>query len=80
MSDEFGSPGPTFRDGSDPRWTDLHNNIYTNNTQHFYSCDNDYTKNDGDLVILTEAADNDIIGFDEDTKKAFVIKSTSDPT
>ena len=70
MLDNFETPGRTFGDGSNTRWTDLHNNYYTNYDQHFYSCDNAYTNNYGDLFILTKVANTNIIGFDEVTKKS----------
>ena len=80
MLEKFEAPGRTLRYGSDPHWTALHNNYYTNDAYHFYSHDNSYTDNYGELVILTKAANTDIIGFEEVTKKAFVIQSTSAPT
>ena len=69
MSYKFQAPGRTFRNGSYPRWTSLNKNDYTNEDQHFYSHDNAYTNNDGELYILTKASNTDIIAFDEVTKK-----------
>mmetsp|Transcript_41752 Transcript_41752/g.77239 ORF Transcript_41752/g.77239 Transcript_41752/m.77239 type:complete len:657 (-) Transcript_41752:751-2721(-) len=65
MSDEFNTPGRTFEDGSDPKWTSIHKNDYTNDAQHFYSRENAYTDGNGDLVIKTEAKDTEFIGFDD---------------
>ena len=79
MPDEFESPGRTFRDGSDTCWTALHKNDYTKEAQKLYSRDNNFTNNDGELIILTEVADTDIIGFEEVTNQAFAIQSTSNP-
>ena len=53
ISDEFEAPGHTFGYSSYLCWTPIHNNYHTNNTQHFYSRDNSYTKNDVEMVILT---------------------------
>ena len=64
MSDKFEAPGRNFGDGYNIHWTEIHKNDYTNNAQQFYSSDNYYTNNDGDLVILTQAANTGIIGFD----------------
>jgi beta-glucan synthesis-associated protein KRE6 len=75
FSDEFNAPGRTFHDGTDPRWTALDKNDYTNNAQHYYSPKNAYTNDDGELVIETEAADTDVIGFnDVKRKKTHVTK------
>jgi hypothetical protein len=64
-SDEFNAPFRTFEDGVDPRWTALEKNDYTNNALHYYSTANAETNQNGELVITTEAADTDIIGFDD---------------
>ena len=68
FSDEFNVPGRTFEDGTDPRWTAMEKNDYTNDALHYYSAANAVTDNKGRLVITTEAADTEIIGFD-DTKQ-----------
>ncbi|CAB9503152.1 Beta-glucan synthesis-associated protein [Seminavis robusta] len=65
FSDEFNLPGRSFDDGTDPRWTALDKNDYTNNAQHYYSPGNAYTNDKGELVIKTEAADTDVVGFDD---------------
>ena len=39
FSDEFEVDGRRFDDGTDPRWTALHKNDYTNNPLHYYSND-----------------------------------------
>ena len=72
MSDEFEFPGRTFGDGPNTRLTCFNKNYYTNEAQHLYSRENPYTKNDGELVILTKASDTKIIGFDKVTKKTFL--------
>ena len=77
MSDEFNVPGRTFGDGSDPKWTALDKNDYTNDALHYYSSDNARTDENGDLIIKTEAKDTSVVGFNdvkgvkEVTKKHF---------
>lgn len=39
FSDEFNREGRTFGEGSDPRWTAVHKNDYTNKALQFYSKD-----------------------------------------
>eukprot|EP00555_Chaetoceros_dichaeta_P009161 CAMPEP_0198258190 /NCGR_PEP_ID=MMETSP1447-20131203/7686_1 /TAXON_ID=420782 /ORGANISM="Chaetoceros dichaeta, Strain CCMP1751" /LENGTH=650 /DNA_ID=CAMNT_0043945261 /DNA_START=62 /DNA_END=2014 /DNA_ORIENTATION=+ len=68
MSDEFNVAGRTFEDGSDPKWTALEKNDYTNNALHYYSASNAYTNDDGDLIIKSEAKESDFIGFDDEAK------------
>eukprot|EP00536_Pseudo-nitzschia_multiseries_P001255 jgi/Psemu1/250373/estExt_Genewise1Plus.C_150142 len=75
FSEEFNVPGRTFEDGSDPRWTALEKNDYTNDALHYYSASNAATNEDGELVITTEAADTDIIGEDDDDPKKKVRKT-----
>jgi beta-glucanase (GH16 family) len=65
FSDEFNTPNRTFEDGNDPRWTALDKNDYTNGALHYYSPENAVTSADGHLVITSEAADTEIIGFDD---------------
>ncbi|KAL3784767.1 hypothetical protein ACHAW5_008138 [Stephanodiscus triporus] len=65
FSDEFNVPLRDFRDGSDPRWTALEKNDYTNDAQHYYASDNAYTDAYGNLVIRTESAYTDVVGFDD---------------
>ena len=65
FSDEFNVPHRTFHDGSDPRWTAIEKNDYTNDAQHYYSGDNVYTDTHGNLIIKSEAADTTIIGFND---------------
>lgn len=65
FSDEFNVPGRTFEDGTDPRWTALEKNDYTNDALHYYTAANAVTDNEGKLVITTEAADTEIIGYDD---------------
>mmetsp|Transcript_5567 Transcript_5567/g.13916 ORF Transcript_5567/g.13916 Transcript_5567/m.13916 type:complete len:703 (-) Transcript_5567:494-2602(-) len=67
FSDEFNTPHRTFADGSDPRWTALDKNDYTNDAQHYYSSSNARTDENGHLVIKTEAADTTIVGFNDVT-------------
>lgn len=69
FSDEFNTPFRTFEDGSDPRWTALEKNDYTNNALHYYSSKNAYTNEDGQLVIVSEPADTDVVGYDDVKRK-----------
>lgn len=69
FSDEFNTAGRTFHNGRDPRWTALDKNDYTNNALHYYSPKNAFTNENGELVIQTEAADTDVIGFDDVKRK-----------
>jgi beta-glucan synthesis-associated protein KRE6 len=69
FSDEFNTPGRTFEDGSDPRWTALDKNDYTNDALHYYSPQNAVTNDAGELVITTEAADTEVIGYDDVKRK-----------
>jgi hypothetical protein len=52
MSDEFNVDGRNFADGSDPRWTAMEKNDYTNLALHYYKEDHVKT-NDGYLNIST---------------------------
>jgi beta-glucanase (GH16 family) len=65
FSDEFNTPHRNFADGHDPRWTALEKNDYTNDAQHYYSASNAYTDSRGNLVIKSEAADTNIVGFND---------------
>jgi len=65
FSDEFNTPGRSFGDGNDSRWTALDKNDYTNDALHYYSPNNVATNEEGQLVITSEAADTDVIGFDD---------------
>uniref|UniRef100_A0A7S4JAL0 GH16 domain-containing protein n=1 Tax=Odontella aurita TaxID=265563 RepID=A0A7S4JAL0_9STRA len=65
MSDEFNTPGRTFEDGADPKWTSIHKNDYTNSALQFYHSDNAYTNDEGQLVIETEARDTEFVGYDD---------------
>ena len=65
FSDEFNVPSRTFEDGTDPRWTALEKNDYTNDALHYYAAANAVTDDDGRLVITTEAKDTDVVGFDD---------------
>ena len=69
FSDEFNAPHRTFEDGSDPRWTALDKNDYTNDAQHYYSPRNARTDSGGNLVITTESADTDVVGFNDVTRE-----------
>eukprot|EP00526_Cylindrotheca_closterium_P006017 CAMPEP_0113654580 /NCGR_PEP_ID=MMETSP0017_2-20120614/29233_1 /TAXON_ID=2856 /ORGANISM="Cylindrotheca closterium" /LENGTH=604 /DNA_ID=CAMNT_0000567739 /DNA_START=156 /DNA_END=1970 /DNA_ORIENTATION=- /assembly_acc=CAM_ASM_000147 len=73
FSDEFEQEGRTFHDGSDPRWTALNKNDYTNAALHFYSHDNANTS-DGKLKITTEKKVNAYRAFNETSKKFFMDK------
>ena len=65
FSDEFNTPFRNFRDGSDPRWTALDKNDYTNDALHYYTPENAWTNEDGHLVIRSMAQDTEIVGFDD---------------
>lgn len=69
FSDEFNTPHRNFADGHDPKWTALEKNDYTNDAQHYYSTENAYTDTQGNLVIRSEAADTDIVGFNDVKQK-----------
>lgn len=68
FSDEFNVDGRSFSDGSDPRWTALDKNDYTNDALHYYTSDAAVTK-DGMLHITTKANDTDVIGYDDVHRK-----------
>jgi beta-glucanase (GH16 family) len=65
FSDEFNTPGRTFEDGADPRWTALEKNDYTNDALHYYTVENVATNEHGDLVIISEANDTEVVGFND---------------
>jgi hypothetical protein len=69
FSDEFNTPQRSFADGHDPRWTALDRNDYTNDALHYYSSRNAKTNDDGHLVIETQAADTNVVGFDDETRE-----------
>ena len=69
MSDEFNIPGRTFSDGDDPMWTSIDKNDYTNEALHYYSPDNTYTNDQGQLVVRTTADDTVVVGQDDVNKK-----------
>jgi beta-glucanase (GH16 family) len=75
FSDEFNTAKRQFGDGKDPRWTAMEKNDYTNDALHYYTAANVRTNQDGELVITSEAADTDIVGFDDvDMEKTRVTK------
>lgn len=75
FSEEFNVPHRTFEDGSDPRWTALEKNDYTNDALHYYAAANAVTNDRGNLVITAEAADTPVVGFDDvNGKKTMVTK------
>ena len=65
FSDEFNTPGRTFEDGNDPRWTALEKNDYTNDALHYYTSQNVVTNKHGELVITSEANDTKVVGFND---------------
>ena len=65
FSDEFNVAHREFYDGADPRWTAMDKNDYTNDALHYYSPQNVRTNEQGELVITSQAADTDIVGFDD---------------
>jgi len=75
MSDEFNIPGRSFDDGKDPKWTALDKNDYTNDALHYYSPANVHTNDEGELEIIAEAANTEVVGFDDlKRKKTHVTK------
>jgi hypothetical protein len=78
FSDEFNVPGRTFEDGTDPRWTALEKNDYTNNALHYYAAANAVTDNNGRLVITTEAADTPILDLMMSRERKQELPNTSD--
>ena len=74
FSDEFNVAGREFRDGSDPRWTAIHKNDYTNDALHYYTPERVTTDDDGHLVITTTAETTTILGFDDVQRKKTKIK------
>ena len=73
MSDEFNTPDRSFEDGADPMWTSLDKNDYTNDALHYYSSLNARTNEKGELVIVTEAADTNILGYNDVQKKKEIV-------
>lgn len=71
FSDEFEQDGRTFQDGTDPRWTAIHKNDYTNLALHFYHEDNAFTSN-GVLNVTTVLKDNDYKAFNEKNEKYYL--------
>lgn len=65
MSDEFNAAGRTFEDGSDPKWTAINKNDYTNGGLHYYSNKNAKVNDDGELVISTTDEDTEILGYND---------------
>ncbi len=76
MSDEFNSPGRSFRDGDDPIWTALHKNDYTNDALHFYSKDRVTTTEDGFLKITTTNEDVNVPYWDDESRSVKRQKKT----
>lgn len=69
FSDEFNTPNRQFYDGADPRWTAMEKNDYTNDALHYYSEKNVRTNENGELEIVSEAFDTEIVGFDDVKRK-----------
>jgi beta-glucanase (GH16 family) len=65
FSDEFNTNGRHFHDGSDPRWTAINKNDYTNFALHYYN-DNLVNTSNGYLNIATIVED---ISFTAPNKK-----------
>lgn len=74
FSDEFNTPFRQFHDGRDPRWTALEKNDYTNDALHYYAANNAATNEHGELVIRSQAAETDIVGFNDVHMKRTHIK------
>eukprot|EP00571_Detonula_confervacea_P000458 CAMPEP_0172315672 /NCGR_PEP_ID=MMETSP1058-20130122/25938_1 /TAXON_ID=83371 /ORGANISM="Detonula confervacea, Strain CCMP 353" /LENGTH=630 /DNA_ID=CAMNT_0013029803 /DNA_START=124 /DNA_END=2016 /DNA_ORIENTATION=+ len=70
FSDEFDQDGRSFQDGSDPRWTAIDKNDYTNEALHFYRPENVQTTN-GVLNITTIRKINRYRAFNEKKKTFF---------
>mmetsp|Transcript_40583 Transcript_40583/g.85189 ORF Transcript_40583/g.85189 Transcript_40583/m.85189 type:complete len:628 (+) Transcript_40583:141-2024(+) len=70
FSDEFEQDGRSFDDGSDPRWTAIDKNDYTNEALHFYRPQNVQTTN-GVMNITTIRATNKYKAFDEKKLKYY---------
>ena len=68
FSDEFTTPSRSFKDGSDPVWTSLDKNDYTNAALHYYSSDA-VTTEDGRLKIRTRRKEKTFKALDEKTRK-----------
>lgn len=78
FSDEFNADGRSFADGSDPKWTALDKNDYTNGALHYYTPNNVRTEN-GDLIIQTKAETTEFVGKNDTTleKQMFRKRFTS---
>jgi len=72
MSDEFNVPHRTFQDGTDPLWTAMDKNDYTNGALHYYSPDNAVTDENGNLLIKTEAKETAFVGFNDKTGEKII--------
>ncbi|KAL3791487.1 hypothetical protein HJC23_011518 [Cyclotella cryptica] len=70
FSDEFEQEGRTFEDGTDPRWTAIDKNDYTNEALHFYRPQNVQTTQ-GSLNISTILKSNKYKAFDEEKLKYY---------
>ena len=52
FSDEFNIPGRSFTDGTDPRWTAMNKNDYTNDALHYYKGMWMFEKGKGDQYLI----------------------------
>ncbi|KAJ1458594.1 beta-glucan synthesis-associated protein-domain-containing protein [Pelagophyceae sp. CCMP2097] len=73
FSDEFNTPGRRFDDGSDPRWTAIHKNDYTNKALHYYHRDC-ATTNGGRLNLTTTSQDTKFTSNQVKDKKRIRVK------
>lgn len=67
FSDEFNLDGRDFKDGSDPRWTAIHKDDYTNAALHFYN-ENMASTNGGHLNLTTLRQDSSWTYLDDKTQ------------
>jgi beta-glucan synthesis-associated protein KRE6 len=75
FSDEFNTDGRGFSDGSDPRWTAINKDDYTNFALHYYN-ENLVKTSNGFLNITTEVRD---ITFAYDDVSAHSTRQASQP-
>ena len=68
FSDEFNLDGRDFKDGSDPKWTAIHKDDYTNAALHFYN-ENMASTNGGHLNLTTLRQDSSWTYLDDKTQK-----------
>lgn len=75
FSDEFNVDGRDFSDGSDPKWTALNKNDYTNGALHYYTPKNVHTRN-GDLIIQSKAEKTKFVGVNDTSLEKAIFEKT----